>query len=99
MTRVTEPGSRRVLIGLKVTEDMAARIDIARGPLTRADWLRGAADTALCAARAGEDWERRARDAERRLGLAAEAIGTPVQPSDEGITGLFWDNLGSGGRG
>jgi len=74
VTRVQVPGAYRILIGLKVSQDMAARIDTVRGDVTRADWLRAAADTALAAQRAGEDWERRARDAEDRLALVAKAL-------------------------
>jgi len=74
MTRNQVPGSYRVLIGVKVSEDMAARIDAARGELSRADWLRAAAEDALAAAHVGEDWERRARDAEETLARIAELL-------------------------
>jgi Domain of unknown function (DUF3850) len=81
MTRKIVSGAYRVLIGLKVSEDMAARIDSVRGQLTRADWLRAAADTVLRSQQAGTDWERRARDAEERLARMAEILARPELPS------------------
>jgi hypothetical protein len=76
MTREQVPGAYRVLIGLKVSRDMAERIDTMRGDLSRADWLRAAADTVLSSQRAGQDWERRARVAEGKLaGIAGVLEG------------------------
>lgn len=53
---------------------MAERIDAVRGDVTRADWLRAAADHALAVQHVGEDWERRARDAENRLARIAGVL-------------------------
>lgn len=72
MTRNLELGSYRNLIGLKVSDDMLAAIDRMRGQKPQLDFLRGLISTAAQQdlAAGGEDWERRAREAERRLELA-----------------------------
>jgi hypothetical protein len=77
VTRNLEPGSYRNLIGLKVSDDMLAAIERMRGETPPLDFLRGLISTAAQQdlAVGGEDWERRAREAERKLELVRVALG------------------------
>lgn len=62
----------RVLIGLKVTADMAAEVDAARGKAPRTDWCRAALRLALDHGTVPvTDWQRRALEAEARLARIA----------------------------
>jgi hypothetical protein len=75
VTRQTEPGGFRNLIGLKVSDDMLAAIEVARGVLPVQDYLRGLISDAVQRGGPGlADWERRAREAERKLETARAAL-------------------------
>jgi hypothetical protein len=76
VTRHQEPGSRRNLIGLKVSDDMRALIDAQRGEVPVQDYLRALVSNAPYPAH-WEDWEQRAREAERKLELMREVLDSP----------------------
>lgn len=76
MTRNIDPGAYRNLIGLKVSDSMLAAIERMRGQKPVLDFLRGLISTAAQQdlAAGGEDWERRAREAERTLARLREVL-------------------------
>lgn len=76
MTRNIDPGAYRNLIGLKVSDSMLAAIERMRGQKPQLDFLRGLISTAAQQdlAAGGEDWERRAREAERTLARLREVL-------------------------
>jgi hypothetical protein len=75
VTRHREDGAYRNLIGLKVSDDMLAAITADRGETPVQDYIRGLISDAVEVPGVGTDWERRARDAERKLEAAREALG------------------------
>jgi len=75
VTRNSEPGSFRNLIGLKVSDDMFEAIELARGVQSVPDFLRALISTALQQhAVISVNWEQRARKAEQRLERVREAL-------------------------
>jgi hypothetical protein len=77
-----------VLVGVKLTEEMAAAVDVARAGTdqTRAEWIRSAVDWALGwqgTDRTGwGDWQQEARAAHRALAeIAALAADATVRPA------------------
>lgn len=78
MTRHTEPGAHRNLIGLKVSDDMLAAIEAMRGDVPVQDFLRGLISAVVQQAHppGSPDWERRARDAERMLVRLREVLAS-----------------------
>jgi hypothetical protein len=75
VTRHREDGAYRNLIGLKVSDDMFFDIEAARGETPVQDYLRGLISSSARSPGAGVDWERRAREAERKLEAARDALG------------------------
>jgi len=69
MTRPQTPDGRRNLIAFKVSDGLNDRIEQARGDRSLADFGRWCFQYALDATGHGSliDWERRAREAERKL--------------------------------
>ena len=74
MTRHLESGGHRNLIGLKVSDDLWNLIHAARGDMPLQDYLRGLISCAAQRPGGWTDWERRARDAERRLEQVRSAL-------------------------
>lgn len=82
MTRHKEPGAYRNLIGLKVSDDMLALIEAMRGETPMQEFLRGVITVFSASQHPAElaDWERRAREAERKLEAVRSLLGESEQP-------------------